>query len=325
MATEGLRVLLIRHAESRNNALKTRCGTSSEAWQKHREADPALTKKGIQQAEALGRFLSGEVWTDLFEVGGLYNFSEGGRAGSGLTLPGMQEYLPTCQVPDDMPKEGWCQHPGVESLFDAQVRARGIAERLRLMASGQDELVGTVTLLAHHDLLNLLLQDLLHEPNKVFSHSNAAMSYIHINEAGHARALFLGMTCHLQQELIPRVDAGGNVHSVVLFRERGQQLRRRLNGPCGSQHVRRRSRHHRASCALNCRRGREQLVDQCLSAAVPVEDNSLALSRVLAPLQKKLHATTLVARRATARPDLGWTRKFCARHGHMQRHVAACE
>lgn len=367
MAREGLRVLLIRHAESRNNALKARCGTASEAWQERREADPALTQKGMLQAEALGRFLSGEVigsekaaegllplrgelyvspmkralqsvaplakrtnlvpkvWTDLFEVGGLYNFSEDRRAGSGLTLAGMQQYLPHCQVPDQMPEQGWCQHQGVESLLDAQARARGIAERLRLMARDHDELAGTVTLLAHHDLLNLLLQDLLREPNRVFSHSNAAMSYIYIDEAGHARAAFLGKTCHLQQELIPRVDAGGNVHNVVLFRERGQQLCRRLNGPCGSQHVRRRSRHHRASSSQKCRRRREQPICQVFSAAVPAEDNSLACSHVLAPFQRKLHANTQVARRPTARPDLGCTRKFFARHGHMQRHVADCQ
>lgn len=367
MAREGLRVLLIRHAESRNNALKARCGTASEAWQERREADPALTQKGIQQAEALGRFLSGEVigsekaaegllplrgelyvspmmralqsvaplakrtdlvpkvWTDSFEVGGLYNSFEDGRAGSGLTFAGMQQYLPNCQVPDDMPEQGWCQYQGVESLLDAQARARGIADRLRLMARDCDEFAGTVTLLAHHDLLNLLLQDLLREPNRAFSHANAAMSYISINEAGHARALFLGKTCHLRQEFIPQVDAGGNVRNVVLFRERGQQLCRRLNGPCGSQHVRRRCCHHRARTSQTCRRGREQPVSQDFSAAVPAEDDFLALSHRLAPFQSKLHANTYVARRPTARPNPGCTRKFFARHGHRQRHVAPCQ
>lgn len=55
-----LRVLLVRHAESFNNALGQQPGITYGEWLARRQADPELSDLGRRQAEALGRFLARE-------------------------------------------------------------------------------------------------------------------------------------------------------------------------------------------------------------------------------------------------------------------------
>lgn len=347
--TMPLRVLLIRHAESKNNALMSRCGSASAAWQRSREADPGITEKGFQQAQALGRFLSGQVlggesvvegilpvaalcvspmrralqslaplatrsglrpqvWTDCFEVGGLYDFSETGSAGHGLSREGLQKYLPGCDVPADMPEDGWYWQEGKESDESARLRARGTAQRLRELAKSPDQPNGSVAVLGHHDQLNLLLQELLHEPNKSFEHANAAMSCVSISADGCAHALFFNRTCHLRQEVIPRVDEQGIVHDIVLLRGTCQ-LRRRSDCPCGSQHVRRRARRRPDKCD-----------ESTLPASPAAEEDKLAHPTWMHPFSKGISRVRFQsARKPVPRESRRCAHGIHGRHGHVQR------
>uniref|UniRef100_A0A7S2F0V9 Phosphoglycerate mutase (2,3-diphosphoglycerate-dependent) n=1 Tax=Alexandrium andersonii TaxID=327968 RepID=A0A7S2F0V9_9DINO len=230
-----MRILLIRHGESFNNALMAEPGMTRENWERGREPDPNLSALGRKQAEALGRFLAGEagsnprlsevlplgmlcvspvkramqtleptarrlaarpkVWTDCFEVGGIYHAS--GTGSRGLTRSQMLSDFPIFDLPDDVTEDGWYTLDGKESLDQARQRAQGTADRIRELARSKDRgFEGTLVLLSHHDHLNLLLQALLGE-TKSFFHANTAMSCLTVFVSGHVEVRFLNCTDHL--------------------------------------------------------------------------------------------------------------------------------
>ncbi|CAK0895563.1 unnamed protein product, partial [Prorocentrum cordatum] len=157
----GLRLLLVRHGESRNNALMSGAGMTPERWRAGREADPGLSEAGLGQAEALGCLLGGgtprrallagavppsrllvspvrravetlrptaerlglapEVWTECFEVGGIYH--SGGTTSRGLARSELREQLPGCVLPEDVTEQGWYGLDGREPADLARGRA----------------------------------------------------------------------------------------------------------------------------------------------------------------------------------------------------------
>lgn len=337
-----LRLVLIRHAESRNNALLARAGSSSESWEQCRQADPGLTKRGLRQAEAAARFLAGEVmtgasaanqllpltavyaspmkralltlaplarrialrpqvWTDCFEVGGLFEFSEAADAGSGLTPGEMQQLVPTLEVPHDMQERGWFSNGCKEELHEAQDRVRGTAARLRDLARESDRPIGTIAVIGHHDQLNLLLQALLLEDGRCFHHANAGMSCIDIDRDGSAHPVFLEQVSHLRQQRVPQVSADGSNREVFLLHSEQRPLPR-CRGPCGARRVRRHAR------SLPPRRKVEGISKAEASLHSRVWHLRFALSpEVLGILPKNT--------RSVHRP----LDRRCARRGHWQR------
>lgn len=232
-----LRLLLVRHGESFNNALMARPGMTFEKWSELRSVDPDLSQRGMQEAQALGHYLSKtmgksradvvlplgalyvspvkramqtlhplaqklgmkpKVWTDCFEVGGMW--SEGGTENRGLTRTQMKDLFPTYELPEDVSEQGWYQLNGKETLEQACQRVAKTSDRLRAMASVSDRLNGTLLLLTHHDHIDLLLQALLMgaaSRQHVFSHENTAMSCLDIFPDGQTRVLFINRMDHL--------------------------------------------------------------------------------------------------------------------------------
>ncbi|CAE8641450.1 unnamed protein product [Polarella glacialis] len=265
-----MRVLLIRHAESFNNALAARPGMTRERWEAERQVDPDLSDLGRREAEALGSFLANlsnksndknndnknndknndndhnnsnnnnssnnnigdasgcaaavvplvalavspvkralqtlqpaadrlgmrpEVWTDCFEVGGMYHAS--GTAHRGLTRAEMQAQFPGFQLPEEVSETGWYSLAGHESPEKARARADAVAAKLRLLAGRPEASRGTLALLSHHDFMNLLLQSLLQQ-EEAFSHSNTGMTCVDVGPGlGDAKLVFFNCTDHL--------------------------------------------------------------------------------------------------------------------------------
>lgn len=237
MATSsGLRLLLIRHGESFNNALQDKPGMTEELFQQERQVDPELSELGWRQARAVANFFANgfadcpliaealpvvalhvspvkralqtlqplaersglrtEVWSDCFEVGGMYHHS--GTEYRGMSRAEIQEQFPTYNVPADITEEGWYKLPGRESLEQAIERAEGIAQRLRRMAAKRppDLPPGSIALLSHHDTMDLLVRALLKEDEE-FTHGNCAFTRIDISPEGEATVRVHNWTGHL--------------------------------------------------------------------------------------------------------------------------------
>jgi len=233
----SLRLVLVRHGESQNNALAEQLSRTSE-FEARRHVDPDLTDLGRRQAESLATFLadgavrsqavsqilplahvcvspmkralqtaaplvrrlgvSAEIWTDCFEVGGMYH--EGGTESKGLSIKEMKREI-SCSVPDDVSEDGWCGLRERETREKAKLRANLVATRIRRMAQTDDSgLRGkTLLLLSHHDFMNLLLQSLLKE-GKQAHHPNTSITCVEVFESGAAKTVFVACTEHLKSD-----------------------------------------------------------------------------------------------------------------------------
>lgn len=239
----SLRLVLVRHGESLNNVIAAREGITREQFEASREADPNLSELGLRQAESLGRFLVGDtpdgtrreeilpigalyvspvkramrtlspaarllglspqVWTDCFEVGGIYHVD--GTSCRGITRAEMHELFPTYLLPEDVTAEGWYTLSGRETDEQAHRRAEGTAQRLRLLAGSAARPEGTLLLLTHHDQLNLLLKKLLRDEATDFVHANTGISCLDLGADGNASVVFLNCTDHLAHLAEPRL------------------------------------------------------------------------------------------------------------------------
>eukprot|EP00451_Oxyrrhis_marina_P001621 CAMPEP_0204270052 /NCGR_PEP_ID=MMETSP0468-20130131/18043_1 /ASSEMBLY_ACC=CAM_ASM_000383 /TAXON_ID=2969 /ORGANISM="Oxyrrhis marina" /LENGTH=256 /DNA_ID=CAMNT_0051245539 /DNA_START=35 /DNA_END=805 /DNA_ORIENTATION=+ len=243
--TGSMRVLLVRHGESENNALHLRPGMTHELWEQLRTEDPVLSDMGQQQADALADYISGAtqdgraqvllpvgqilvspvlralqtaeptakalglqptVWPEIYEKGGI--FHNGKKPGHGMGRVEMQERFPTYQIPDEVTDQGWYgvdEPRGKETMAEAADRARRVAARLREMVkegAGRD---GATLLVAHHDFLDLLCQELIlgsvrSIPPNVFVLYNTAVHGLELHEDGSVTTLFLNSVNHLSAE-----------------------------------------------------------------------------------------------------------------------------
>ncbi|OED39401.1 hypothetical protein AB833_15865 [Chromatiales bacterium (ex Bugula neritina AB1)] len=219
----GLKLYLVRHGESANNALPDA----------QRVNDPLLTERGQQQAQLLGeRFhqkATGElepdllltsaftrtiqtlrpmatllakkpqIWTELYEVGGCYDGHLPGQmiGAPGLSRSQLQERYPEYIIPDDIDDNGWFRLENAETHAQAAVRAEQQAERLLETFYGQDIVV---LCLIHADFKNLLLQQFLPDQERL-QLANTSVTLLHFEEKVPS-VVAINDTQHLSAELI---------------------------------------------------------------------------------------------------------------------------
>ena len=173
-----MHLLLIRHAQSENNALP----------ESQRVEDPGITELGVRQAASLAeRFadwqvdrlltsafrralltaeaihrtsgLTPHIWMELHEVGGCY---AGHISGTEVGRPGMNHsqvltHFPHYTVEGEIPEAGWWSSRPYESYAESCRRARQQADRL-VSSFEPDQRVACVI---HADFKALLLEELL--------------------------------------------------------------------------------------------------------------------------------------------------------------------
>lgn len=203
-----MRLYLIRHGQSTNNALGH---LSEQEIQLQRSHDPHLTEIGVQQAQRVADFLasgidmplpsldhfafthlyvspmlralqtaapiatalnmSPEVWVDIHEVGGLFKADADHQITGfpGLTRLQMIEQFPTYQLTDSISDQGWWDATrGRETPERFLARAIGVAIHLRNRAETRERIV----LVAHAAFLDALIKAFLRQvpthPNMLF-------------------------------------------------------------------------------------------------------------------------------------------------------------
>ena len=184
-----MRLLLIRHAQSVNNAVWAETGEGA-----NRVSDPALTPLGEAQARALadtvadGRIPRPDVLYSslmiraistaapladaldlpiyahprLFEVGGIFDGHYAGPHGpgadatplSGSPAAVLRQLTPRLVLPPEVTEDGWFPGP-VETLPKAWQRAKGIVAELTRRHTGPETTVAVVT---HGWFLNHLIR-----------------------------------------------------------------------------------------------------------------------------------------------------------------------
>lgn len=185
-------LLLIRHAQSKNNA-------NPESL---RTPDPGLTELGIQQAECVAKWLQQTEVTrlysspflralltaepiakqlglpvtiraDIFEQGGCY---QGHVPGEEIGQPGMsksqiRDRFPGWHVDESITEKGWWASRPYESFDQAQLRARSVMQWLKREVAAEP---GCHALVTHGDFKHLLVSELLAQ-----SQSNQKLGAIH--------------------------------------------------------------------------------------------------------------------------------------------------
>jgi broad specificity phosphatase PhoE len=222
-----MRLYIIRHAQSTNNALPDRS---------NRVSDPSLTELGERQASRLAEFLSEsgenrygitklycsamyralkttfpisqslglapEVWADIHEIGGIYL---GDDEESYTSLPGktrseiLAEFPDYC-LPSNITENGWWNGP-YETTTLLRARAERVAERLCSWAANEE----TITMVSHAGFINVLLHVLLQidqEANIFFHHRNTAVTSLRFFANGMLDIRFMNDTRHLPPELL---------------------------------------------------------------------------------------------------------------------------
>jgi broad specificity phosphatase PhoE len=229
-----MRLTIIRHAQSANNALED---------QRHRVAEPHLTEIGYRQAECLAEALAGggvpdpklgdegrpfdriyvspmqraletaaplaralpaapvEVWVDIHECGGMWrdHGPDGGIVGyPGLTAAEIAARFPGYRIPPEVTSSGWWTR-GQEQSQECRARTARVAARLRSWAAA-DERIALVT---HGDFTNNLLQALLDASAPVWIHMyNTGISVVDFRPDGSLGLRYTNRVDHLPPELV---------------------------------------------------------------------------------------------------------------------------
>jgi 2,3-bisphosphoglycerate-dependent phosphoglycerate mutase len=204
-----MRLYLIRHGQSTNNALLT-----EGRYEKDRTYDPRLTARGEQQAELIARYLASavdmpdgerfhlthlycspmlralqttrplaqalamepEIWVDLHEIGGLFTVEAGNSIASypGYSRAEIASQFPGYRIPDNIREDGWWRTDGIrESPADFVGRAIRVALSLRDRTRSDER----IALVAHAAFFDALLKALL---NQAPMHPDA-LFYNHYN------------------------------------------------------------------------------------------------------------------------------------------------
>ena len=212
-----MHVYLIRHAQSKNNAL------AAESIQR-REVDPDLTALGYQQRDRLALHLAHDldvngagfqitrlytsamyrclvtsqsvsaaldlqptVWPDLHEMGGMYLQQNGQVCGfGGMTRSAILKEFPNYHLPEAITEHGWYDAAmGHEPRTHSCYRAIKAATEL-LDWSDSDEVIALV---AHGGFMDLLLKAIFGQlPSRPHSmryyHDNTAITRVNYHTTG---------------------------------------------------------------------------------------------------------------------------------------------
>ncbi|CAG9335297.1 unnamed protein product [Blepharisma stoltei] len=181
----GLKVYLIRHAESNNNLAS--CTMERSEYERIREHDPTLSEGGIEEARQLGQYMKNHpdkfdnfidqcfaeihcsamtrslqtadiiskeigldpiVWVDIHEVKGCRSR---GQAYLGKSRGQILERFPNFVLPPEITDEGWYFLGREETEEEAWERAGRVWERLTHL-SELDEYQGKAILIVTHGL-----------------------------------------------------------------------------------------------------------------------------------------------------------------------------
>jgi 2,3-bisphosphoglycerate-dependent phosphoglycerate mutase len=206
-----MRLYLIRHGQSSNNALY---GKSPEDFESLRSHDPELTEIGQQQAAAAAKFLgqaqaddpfdfshiyvspmiramdtakpiaetlgiAPEIWTDIHEVGGLFLANGDGSKGfPGMNRKYIQDCYPSYKIAEGIREDGWWNVAhGKESPGQFLARAVRVALAMKEHAPTNDRII----LVSHAAFLDHLVKALLnqiplHSDMMFYNHYNTGMS-----------------------------------------------------------------------------------------------------------------------------------------------------
>jgi 2,3-bisphosphoglycerate-dependent phosphoglycerate mutase len=202
-----MRLYLIRHGQSANNALYLK---SPEAFETSRSHDPELTEIGQKQAAAIAQFLSTEqpddpfdfthlfvspmiramdtakpiaeavglkpqIWVDIHEIGGLY-LSDGSTSKGfpGMSRQYIQDCYPSYAIPDEIREEGWWNATqGREIHHQCLSRAIRVALAMKEHAGEKNRII----LVSHAAFLDQVIKALLNQ----IPLSSDLMFYNHYN------------------------------------------------------------------------------------------------------------------------------------------------
>lgn len=222
-----MRLFLIRHAESENNARPPY----------ERVDDPSITAVGRLQAEALaqwtkslsidvlitspfrrslqtGRIVKDAaqprhvmVWHDVFEQGGCYaGHSDLGTQGRpGLGIRSILNELPAAVIDETIAEDGWWGGKPKETDEDAELRAAGVIRRLVEVFGQCDR---NIVAILHADFIRTLLAQMLHplaDATQFGPLRNTGISKVDF-EDGHWRLDWFNSVTHLPVRLITGVE-----------------------------------------------------------------------------------------------------------------------
>lgn len=238
-----LRVLFIRHGESQNNVLFK---VGFQHYKLNRTSDPALTAQGERQAESLAAYMKSAppvitplhgiiaspmlralmtskplsdavgikpyVWTDLYEVGGVYGGLPGAEFGErGLPRKAIEAKFPGYVLPRDIRDDGWYPvERSRETRALARQRCKGVAARLKNMAR-KAKGDTNIAVVAHFETLDFVIRELFAQEGsseddslsrRVFQHYNCGMTAVDIAPDGRVAMLFFNRTEHLPFEAV---------------------------------------------------------------------------------------------------------------------------
>lgn len=229
-----MQLLLIRHAQSANNALPI----------EQRIADPPLTEIGEQQAQRLAETLADvgithlvtspflrtlqttaaiqrttdlcpAVWSDLHEQGGCFSgYSRATYAPQpGMSISEIRRHFGALDFQHGVNEQGWWRGTSFESLDDAALRADAVVERTRKQFAGMDN--ACVAFVTHGTFLRILLRSFLgvgqKEPARLGQAHNTAWSILRIEQDA-AYLESWNITSHLPAELL--TDVGGILERI---------------------------------------------------------------------------------------------------------------
>ena len=177
---QGMKLFLIRHAQSQNNALPT----------SQRVQDAPITELGIQQARQLGQWarhagldmiftspflralqtsqqihetvaVEWTTWTQLHEQGGCVSGVDTAsfEGQPGMTAVEIQQAFPGCQVTDDIDEQGWWKSQPRETEVPLRERVLEVKDHLVDALGSTDRTIACVTHADFSDLLISALQD----------------------------------------------------------------------------------------------------------------------------------------------------------------------
>lgn len=229
-----LRLYLIRHGQSQNNA---------KPDIEHYEFDPQLTDIGHRQANAVADYLSHATDSDTGELGSGYGITHlytspmrrtlqttrpiaqalklnpaiwvatherGGivvvqKSGvyhqGGMTRQQIATEYPNYDIPHQVTDEGWWKEKsGLESHDMVALRAHYVAEELRLKASYHHH--ARMALVTHGTFMHHLVRALLNDREQVFVHHNTGISRLDIDAQGKATLIYLDRALHLHANIL---------------------------------------------------------------------------------------------------------------------------